>query len=133
MPAERSYTELTEIGYRAWNEDDLEALLAICHPEVEYYTSGVFPGLQFSYEGKEGLRRWWADFHEPWKQIKVIPERIAERPDGVAVLVRFEGTGRQGIETTMQFINTIEIRDGLAYRFNSQPPTDEAIRELGLS
>ena len=32
----------------------------------------------------------------------------------------------------MRFINTIEIRDGLAYRFHSQPPTDEAIRELGL-
>jgi hypothetical protein len=62
----------------------------------------------------------------------VIPERIAERPDGVAVLVRFEGTGRQAIETTMQFINTLEIRDGLAYRFSAQPPSDEAIRELGL-
>ena len=132
MPPEPTYTELTEIGYRAWNENDLEALLAICHPEVEYYTSGVFPGLRSVYEGEEGIRSWWADFHEPWRQIKVIPERIAERPDGVAVLVRFEGIGRHGIETTMQFINTIEIRDGLAYRFNSQPPTDEAIRELGL-
>jgi hypothetical protein len=62
----------------------------------------------------------------------VIPERIAERPEGVAVLIRFEGTGRQGIETTMQFINTIEVRDGLAYRFDSQPLTDEALEELGL-
>ena len=32
----------------------------------------------------------------------------------------------------MQFINTIEIRDGLAIRFDSQPPTEEALRELGL-
>jgi ketosteroid isomerase-like protein len=132
VPQERSYTELAEIGYRAWNEDDLEGLLAICHPEVEYHTSGVFPGLQSVYEGAEGIRRWWADFHEPWKQIKVIPERIAERPDGVDVLIRFEGTGRHGIETTMRFINSIEIRDRLAFRFHSQPPTDEAIRELGL-
>jgi len=132
VPPEPSHIELTERGYRAWNEDDLDSLLAICHPEVEYHSSGVFPGLQSIYEGKQGIRRWWADFHEPWKQIKVIPERIAERPDGVAVLVRFEGTGRQGIETTMQFINTLEIRDGLAYRFGARPPNDEAIRELGL-
>ena len=62
----------------------------------------------------------------------MIPERIAERPDGVAVLIRFEGTGRQGIETTMQFINTIAIRDGFAYRFDSEPPTKEGLRELGL-
>lgn len=132
MPSEPTFTEITERGYRAWNEDDLDGLLAICHSDVEYYTSGVFPGLQFLYEGEEGIRRWWTDFHEPWKQIKVIPERIAEGPEGVAVLVRFEGTGRHGVETTMQFINTIEIRDGLAYRFHSQPPTDDAIRELGL-
>jgi hypothetical protein len=62
----------------------------------------------------------------------VIPQRIVERPGGVAILIRFEGTGRQGIETTMSFINTIEIRDGLAFRFDSQPPTEEALRELGL-
>ena len=132
MPPQESFAELTERGYRAWNEDDLEALLAICHPEVEYHTSGVFPGLQPVYRGEEGIRRWWRDFHEPWERIQVIPERIAEGPEGVAVLIRFEGVGRQGIETSMEFINTIEIRDGLAHRFDSQPPTDEAIRELGL-
>jgi ketosteroid isomerase-like protein len=125
-------TELAERGYGAWNDDDLDALLAICHDEVEYHTSGVFPGLEPVYRGKEGMRRWWGTFHEPWSEIKVIPVRIAERPDGVAVLLRFEGIGRQGIETTMQFINTIEIRDGLARRFDSQPVTDEAIRNLGL-
>ena len=124
--------ELAERGYRAWNEDDLEGLVAVCHPEVEYYTSGVFPGLQTVYEGRKGIRQWWADFHEPWQEIKVIPERIAETDNGVAVLIRFEGTGRQGIETEMLFINTIEVRDGLALRFDSQPPTDEALRELGL-
>jgi ketosteroid isomerase-like protein len=128
----QSNVELTERGYRAWNEDDLEGLVAICHPEVEYHTSGVFPGLQTVYEGREGIRRWWADFHEPWREIKVIPERIVDRPDGVAILIRFEGKGRQGIETTMRFINTIKVQDGLARRFDSQPPTETALRELGL-
>lgn len=128
----KSKIELAERGYRAWNEDDLDGLLDVCHPDVEYHTSGVFPGLQSVYHGPDGIKQWWADFHEPWQKIKVIPERIAESPDGVAVLIRFEGTGRQGIETEMRFINTIEVRDGLAFRFDSQPPTDEALRELGL-
>ena len=127
-----SKIELTERGYRAWNEDDLEGFVFICHPKVEYYTSGVLPGLQTVYEGREGIRRWWADFHEPWQEIKVIPERIVETDSGVAILIRFEGKGRQGIETTMRFINTIEVRDGLARRFDSQPPTEPALRELGL-
>lgn len=132
MPPKPTYTELAERGYRAWNEDDLEALLAICHPEVEYHTSGVFPGLQPVYRGADGMRVWWETFHEPWREIKVIPERIAERPQGVAVLIRFEGTGRQGIETTMHFINTMEFRNGLIHRLDAQPASQEAIRALGL-
>jgi ketosteroid isomerase-like protein len=130
--AQESKLELAERGYRAWNEDDLETLVAICHPEVEYHTSGVFPGLQSVYYGEDGIRQWWADFHEPWQAIKVIPERIVETENGIAVLILFVGTGRQGIETTMSFINTIEVRDGLAFRFDSQPPTEGALRELGL-
>ena len=55
MPPQPAYTELAERGYRAWNEDDLEALLAICHPEVEYHTSGVFPGLEPVYRGRTGI------------------------------------------------------------------------------
>jgi ketosteroid isomerase-like protein len=92
----------------------------------------VFPGLDPVYAGEEGIRRWWADFHEPWKDIKVIPERIVERGNEIAILVRFAGTGREGIETGMRFINTIEIRDGKAYRFGARAYTQEAARELGL-
>lgn len=132
MAERETNTELVERGYAAWNEDDLEALLAVCHPDVEYHTSGVFPGLEPVYRGKGGMRRWWDTFHEPWKEIKVIPERIVEHGDVVAILVRFEGTGREGIETSMQFINTIEIRDGKAYRFGARAYSPGAARELGL-
>ncbi len=132
MPEQHTNTEIVERGYRAWNEDELDDLLAVCHPEVEYHTSGVFPGMEPVYRGEEGMRRWWADFREPWQRLRAIPERIVDNGDEMAILIRFEGTGRQGIETTMQFINTIEIRDGLAIRFDSQPPTEEALRELGL-
>jgi ketosteroid isomerase-like protein len=124
--------ELVGRGYAAWNEDDLEGLLALCHPKVSYHTSGVFPGLDPVYEGEEGIRRWWRDFHEPWERIKVIPERMAERGNEVMILLRFEGTGRGGIETSMRFINMIEVRDGKAYRFGAQPYSEDAVRELGL-
>jgi ketosteroid isomerase-like protein len=132
VPHELSHTELAERAYGAWNDDDLEALLALIHPEAEFIPSGVFPGLESGYRGKEAIRRWWDTFHEPWSEIKVIPERIAERPDGVDVLIRFEGIGRDGIETTMKFINKVEVRNGLVYRLAGQPATDEAIHELGL-
>jgi ketosteroid isomerase-like protein len=132
VPHELSHTELAERAYDRWNDDDLEALLAITHPEAEFTPSGIFPGLQSAYRGKEAIRRWWDTFHEPWSEIKVIPERIVERPGGMDVLIRFEGVGRDGIETTMQFVNKIEVRDGLIYRLIGQSATDEAVRDLGL-
>ena len=133
MAKDASNTELVARGYAAWNQDDLEGLLALCHPEVSYHASGVFPGMEPVYEGKAGIRRWWETFHEPWREIRVIPERMAERGDEVAILLRFEGTGREGIETSMRFINTIEIRDGMAYRFGSRPYSEKAVKELGLN
>jgi ketosteroid isomerase-like protein len=132
VPEELSHTELAERAYAAWNDNDLEAMLALAHAEAEFTPSGVFPGLQSAYRGEEEIRSWWDTFHEPWREIKVIPERIVERPDGVDVLARFEGIGRDGIETTMKFINKIEVRDGLVYRLVGHPANDEAIRELGL-
>jgi ketosteroid isomerase-like protein len=125
-------TELVARGYAAWNEDDLEGLLALCHPAVIYHASGVFPGMEPVYQGEQGMRRFWSTFREPWSEIKVIPEEIVERGDLVAILLRFEGTGRDGIETSMRFINTVEIRDRRAYRFRALPYSPEAARELGL-
>ena len=132
MAEKRGYTELVQRAYDAWNEDDVEALLTTTHPEGEFHPSGVFPGMQSVYRGEAGLRRWWATFHEPWSEIKVIPERIVEQPDGAAVLIRFEGIGRDGIQTTMRFINLVEVRDGLMYRLRGLPLTEEAMREYGL-
>jgi ketosteroid isomerase-like protein len=133
VPQELSHAELAERAYGAWNDDDVEAMLALTHPEAQFTPSGVFPGMESAYRGEEGIRRWWDTFHEPWSEIKVIPERIVERPDGMDVLVRFEATGRDGIETTLNFINKIEVRDGLLYRLVGQPASDEATRDLGLA
>jgi len=132
VPEELTNTELAERAYAAWNADDLEAMVSFCHPDAEFIPSGVFPGMEPGYRGQEGVRRWWHTFHEPWREIKVIPERIAERPGGMDVLVRFEGIGRDGIETTMSFINAIEVRDGLLYRLLGRAADEETLRELGL-
>ena len=132
MPEELTNTGLATRAYAAWNADDLEAMLTFCHPEASFIPSGVFPGMESDYRGKQGVRRWWEVFHEPWSEIKVIPERIAERTDGMDVLIRFEGIGRDGIETTMNFINSIEVRDGLLYRLVGKPADEETLRALGL-
>src|SRR5829696_5697971 len=45
--------------YRAVNDDDLSAFLALLHPEVQLTTSGVFPDLSPTYRGHDGAKDYW--------------------------------------------------------------------------
>ena len=45
---------------RAFNDRDLEALVAECDPAVEWEEQPI-PGVDPLYRGHEGVRRWWAE------------------------------------------------------------------------
>ena len=130
---ELSNEELVDNGYAAWNEDDLEGMLDYLPPRGQLpHQRGLSGAPDAVYQGEEGIRRWWDDFHEPWSEIKVIPERIAEDGDEIAILIRFEGTGRRRNRDEHAFINTIELRDRWPTASARSRPHREAARELGL-
>jgi hypothetical protein len=54
VPQELSHAELAERAYGAWNDDDVEAMLALTHPEAQFTPSGVFPGMESAYRGEGG-------------------------------------------------------------------------------
>ncbi len=51
--------DLVRSVYRAVNEDDKAAFLALLHPEVELTTSGIFPDLSPTYRGHQGAADYW--------------------------------------------------------------------------
>ena len=95
--------------------------------------AGVFPGLGHRYLGREGMRRFWADFKEPWERIEIEIEELRQIEQGsVLCRLRFRARGREGIEVEQPFTNHLLVRDGMLKHFQGYTDWDEALAELGF-
>ena len=97
LPIVTDREEVIRRAYEAWGRGDLDGMLATLDPEIDYWTSGIYPGLRNYYHGHEGMRRFWSDFHDMWEQIEIHPARFEEHEDLVVALWDFRGRGRGGI------------------------------------
>jgi ketosteroid isomerase-like protein len=122
--------EVIETALAAWSRGDLNAVVALTEPEVEYRTSGAFPGLRTVYHGREGFVRFSRDFRDPWEEITFTPERFVDVGDQVAVLGRFEARGRDGISVGKELGFVFTMRDGLATRITAYTDWDETLAGL---
>jgi ketosteroid isomerase-like protein len=111
----------------------VETFLETVHPDVVWISSGMFPDLQSTYSGHDGIREFWRAFLEPWETLEIEVEELHELPpDSVLVLMRFHARGRQGMEVDLRFINHLLFREGKLVRFRSWAEWDDAISELGI-
>ena len=126
--AEPENAEMARRGYAAWNGDDVEGLLATMHEDVDYVTSGVFPGMRERYEGHAGVRDFLEDFGGPWDRVDVVPEVMEELDsERMLVRVRFQARGRGGIEVERVFYNLLTYRDGLLAQFRGFAEREDAL------
>src|SRR5215203_4567588 len=130
MPQEN--VEVARRGLEAWSSGDLDAALALVHPEAEFRTSGLFPGVGAVYQGHDGYKRWWNDFRGMWEEIELVPERLLDHGDRVVVFGRFKARGREGITVKRELGVIFMIRDGLATRIETYPSGDQALKAVGL-
>jgi HAD superfamily hydrolase (TIGR01509 family) len=119
--------DLVARAYEAWNRADVDAFMALIAPEIEWRTAGVFLGLGADYRGREEVRRFWEEFHEPWERISIGNEEMLETgPDEIVVRVRFSGVGRDGIEADIAFGQHYVSRDGQLTRMTSYLTWEQA-------
>jgi ketosteroid isomerase-like protein len=114
----------------AWSRGDLDAVVALTAPDVEYRTSGAFPGLRTVYHGREGFARFSHDFRDPWEEITFTPERFVDVADQVAVLGRFDARGRDGIVVGKELGFVFTMRDGLATTITAHADWNETLAGL---
>ena len=125
--------DVTRRGFAAWNSGDIEAFLETIDPEIEWTTSGVFPGLRSSYVGHKGIREFWRAFQEPWESLEIVAERIIEvDEDSALALAHFHAVGRDGIEADRQMVNHLQVRDGKLWRMRVYATWDDALADLGI-
>ena len=117
----------------AYARDDIDAALALLHPDVEVRPlRAQLEGT--SYSGHDGYREMLAVFEEDWEGLRLIPDRLVEG-DGVVVFIgHIAAKGRtSGVDLEAPLGIVFEIQDGLVTRFISFSDSDAALREAGLS
>ena len=86
--------ELVRRVYIAWQEGDLEELLALVDREVSWspvlrFLDGEKPAL-----GHQGIRRWFRRIRITYRSLRVVPESFEDHGDRVLVLGRLVGASR---------------------------------------
>lgn len=128
----RENVELARVSYDAWNRGDMDAMLATFHPDCEFVTSGVFPGLDPVYSGHDGFRKFWRDFPGTWESILISVHELRDCGERVLAFVTFEARGRDGLEVRRQAGSVFTFRDGLTVRVETHGDWTGAIEAAGL-
>jgi ketosteroid isomerase-like protein len=121
-------------GLGAWSNGDLEGALENMAPEIEFHSSGLFPGVESVYRGHEGFRRFWRDFRETWERISFEIDHLIEGdPHQYAVVGRFEALGRNGIPDGRRIGMMFRLANGDLVRIESHATWDGALESAGVA
>ena len=111
---------------------DYEAIVDMCHPNVEWTFSDRPPDATGEIRGKASVRTFFEHFTGDWSEISIHPERIADPGPHVVEHVDFLARGRDGIEVSMQFVHVWTVREGQIVRFRGSGTFDEALEAVAL-
>ena len=125
--------ELVRSSLDGWSRGDIAAWLAPLHPDIEFRTSGVYPGVDPIYRGHAELRRFWDAFREPWESIQVRIDQVREAGDQLVSLCVFEAHAREGMTVRREVAWTWRLADDLFVRVDSYGGWNEALEAAGLS
>jgi uncharacterized protein len=119
--------DLFNAGLAAWNDGDYEAIVNLCHPDVEWTFSDRLPDATGHIQGKDEVRKFFETFTGDWSEISIRAERMADPGPHVIANVAFLAKGRDGIEVSMLFTHVWTVRDGQIVRFRGFPTFEEAL------
>jgi ketosteroid isomerase-like protein len=119
--------EIVRRSLELWSDGDLEGFIAEVDPELEWRTSGIYPGVDPVYYGHEGFRKFWRDFHEIWQTLSMELREVAVAGERVAFSFRFDATGRDGVRTGRDQASVATLRNGLLLRIQNYGTWEEAL------
>jgi ketosteroid isomerase-like protein len=128
-----SDVELIRGGYEAWNRRDIDAVVQVLDPDIEWrgYTHIPESGVM---EGREQVRTWLERFLEAWEELEIQVTDLIDSGEQTIALVRFRALGREsGVRVdggTDAHVWT--VRDGKAAAVTLYQGTHEAFEAAGL-
>ena len=123
--------ETVHVAYEAWSRRDIDALLAVVHPDAEARPIlGANIGVSV-YRGREGLRDWFTDLHQEWETFQTRVTRIDERGDRAVLTIDIHARGRvSGVVIDGDLYHLVELRDGMILRLEAFRDKDAAMQAL---
>jgi ketosteroid isomerase-like protein len=125
--------ELVRRAMEAWNREDIDGLIPLSDPEVEFVS--IFAGMEGrTYRGYDGLRRYFADMRDAWAEFRREIEGVTDAGgDQVVVFFRLRGTARvSGVPVDERMTTVFRLREGRLHRMVVYRDRDEALEAAGL-
>jgi ketosteroid isomerase-like protein len=126
---------LARQGMRAFNERDIEGLVATMHPEGEIELVGGFADImgQNIFRGTQAVRRFYSDWFTTFKTMNVEFERFREAGELLLAYTRLDATV-EGSDAPVETLGAVvwSFKDGKTSRMALYYDRQEALEALGL-
>ncbi len=123
--------DLVRAAEEAFNRREIEAMVALVHPEIEWETG--LPGTP-TYQGREGVRQLFRDIETAWDDLAVRANLETLRGEVMVVHWRMKGRGiTSGATFEQSQYVAVEFRDGLAIHMRAFQTATEALEAAGFS
>jgi ketosteroid isomerase-like protein len=128
----RENIQVVERAIAAINERDLESYLACCTEDIQLHTP--ITAIEGAYEGRGGIRRFFADIGDAGPDFRVTVERLeAIGADRVLGFLSVTVSGRaSGIDLGTATANIYDLVDGRIKRIRIFLDRREALEAVGL-
>jgi ketosteroid isomerase-like protein len=125
--------EIIRRAFRAFNERDVDAMLANWADDVEMRLVGGFADLMGAeFRGHEGVRRWFGEWVGS-VDVRAEIEEIHDAGDRVVVVARAVGSGEaSGAPVTLRGGQIYTFRDGIVIAVDNYYEAGEALEAAGL-
>jgi ketosteroid isomerase-like protein len=125
--------ELLRKSVEAYNRRDIEAMLEVWHPEMEWYPFTVQAEGGEAYQGHEGLKQWFANVNATFEGVEARVEEVRDLGDMVVALGHLRARFRSGVSLDTPVGWLVRYRDGLAVWGRTYQSHAEALEAAGLS
>lgn len=123
---------LAERLYERFNRRDLDALLELVAPDIEWdWSRSIGPEGGEVRHGIDAVTRFVEENWAHWTSIEMIPEEIVEKGDDLVAFVVVRLRGRDRIEVEARGPHVLTWRAGRLVRYRLYQQRDEALAAVG--
>jgi ketosteroid isomerase-like protein len=124
--------DLTRRAFKAFDDRDLDALLAILDDDVEAFP--ILAGMEGGYRGHDGIRRWWASLLGTFPDFRAEVRELRDLGEVTLTVLRMRGHAA-GSETPVDATawQVSQFRQGKCIRWRVYTGEREALQAVGLS